>query len=90
MNGSDPPADTGEVGAMNAGSLDVDRGEGYAYRRCYLDEDVWEEEDGATVRRALGEACRDVSLFWTSCARRGSIRTPSAVFEVRPPDRDRR
>ena len=75
MNGSDPPVDRGEVGAMNAGSFGADRGEGYAYRRRYL--------DAATVRRALGEVYRDVSLALDFLHGSGRIRTPAAVFEVR-------
>ena len=68
---------------MNSGGPGADRGGGYAYRRCYLDEDVWEEVDAATVRRALGEAYRDVSLSLDFLHGAGSIRTPAAVFEVR-------
>ena len=46
------------------------------------DEDVWEEVDKATVRRALGEACRDVSLALDSLHEAGSIRTAAALFEA--------
>ena len=68
---------------MNSDGPDADRGEGYAYCRRYLDEDIWEEVDAATVRRALGEAYRDVSLALDFLHGAGSIRTPAAVFEVR-------
>ena len=68
---------------MNPGRWGIDHGGGYAYRRCYLDEDVWEEVYGATVRRALGEVYRDVSLALDFLHEAGSIRTPAAVFEVR-------
>ncbi len=68
---------------MNSVGSGADRSEGYAYRRCYLDEDVWEEVDAATVRRSLGEAYRDVSLALDFLHGAGSIRTPAAVFEVR-------
>ena len=68
---------------MNSGGPGADRGEGYVYRRCYLDEDVWEEVDAATVCRALGEVYRDVSLALDFLHGAGSIRTPAAVFEVR-------
>ncbi len=67
---------------MNMACRGADRGEAYAYRRCYLDEDVWEEVDAATVRRALGEAYRDVSLALDLLHGSGRIRTPAAVFEV--------
>ena len=69
--------------AVNPDRRDAGHGGGYAYRRCYLDEDVWEEVDGATVRRALGEVYRDVSLALDFLHEAGTIRTPAAVFEVR-------
>ena len=68
---------------MSSDRRAADRSEGYAYRRCYLDEDAWEEVDAATVRRALGEAYRDVSLALDFLHGAGSIRTAAAVFEVR-------
>ena len=83
MNSSDLPVDRGETRAMNSGGPGADRSGGYAYRRCYLDEDVWEEVDAATVRRALGEEYRDVSLALDFLHEAGSIRTAAAVFEVR-------
>ena len=83
MNSSDLPVDRGETRAMNSGGPGAGGGGGYAYRRCYLDEDVWEEVDAATVRRALGEAYRDVSLALDFLHEAGSIRTLAAVFEVR-------
>ena len=67
---------------MNSERWDTDGG-GYAYRSCYLDEDAWEEVDAATVRRALAEAYRDVSLALDFLHEAGRIRTPAAVFEVR-------
>ncbi len=66
---------------MNSGGPGADRGERYAYRRCYLDEDVWEEVDKATVCRALGEACREVSLALDFPRRRRCLRRGA-------PDRD--
>ena len=54
------------------------------------DEDVWEEVDKATVRRALGEAYRDVSLALDSLHKAGSNRTPVVLFEDSPPEMSRR
>ena len=68
---------------MNMERRGADRGEAYAYRRRYLDEDLWEEVDAATVRRALGDVYRDVSLALDFLHGSGSIRTPAAMFEVR-------
>ena len=56
----------------------------YAYRRRYLDEDAWEPVDVATVRRALGDEYRDMSLALDFLHEAGSIRTPAAVFEAAP------
>ena len=56
----------------------------YAYRRRYLDEEAWEPVEVATVRRALGDAYRDVSLALDFLHEAGSIRTPAAVYEAVP------
>ena len=82
MIGPDLLVDTGVVRAMNSDGPDADRGEGYAYRRRYLDEDVWEPVDVHTVCRVLGEAYRDTSLALDFLCQAGSIRTPAAVFEA--------
>ena len=68
---------------MNSDRRDTDRCEGNVYRRCYLDEDVWEEVEAATVPRALGKAYRDVSLALDFLDEAGSNRTPAALFEAR-------
>ena len=68
---------------MNAGGSGADRVEGYAYRRCYLDEDVWEPVDVHTVELALSDVYQDVSLALDFLHEAGSIRTPAAMFEVR-------
>ena len=68
---------------MNMERRGADRGGGYAYCRRYLDEDIWEEVDEATVCRALVEVYRDVSLALDFLHGAGGIRTPAAMFEVR-------
>ncbi len=67
---------------MNSGGPGAGGSGGYAYRRYYLDEDVWEDVDAATVRRVLGEAYRDVSLALEFLCEAGRIRTPAAMFET--------
>ena len=69
---------------MSSNRRAADRSGRCAYRRCYLDEDVWEEVDAATVGRALGEAYRDVSLALDFLREAGRIRTPAAMFEAEP------
>ena len=83
MLGPDLAAETGEARAMNSGRPDADRGEGYAYRRRYLDEDVWEPVDVHTVGLVLSDVYHDVSLARDFLREAGNIRTPAAVFEVR-------
>ena len=68
---------------MSSDRCDAYRRNGHAYPCSYLDEDVWEKVDAATVGRALGEVYRDTSLALDFLHGAGSIRTPAAVFEVR-------
>ena len=75
---------------MNMDRRGADLGEGYAYRRRYLDEDVWEEVDAATARRALGDAYRNVSLVLDSCTRREASARRRRCLRCEFPDRDRR
>ena len=65
-----------------AGNRRTDWDDGYAYRRRYLDETAWEPVEVSTVRRALGDAYRDVSLALDFLPEAGSIRTPAAEKEV--------
>ena len=60
------------------------RGDDYAYRHRYLDEDVWETVGVDTVLRTLGEAYRDVGMALEFLHEAGRIRTPAAIYEVRP------
>ena len=71
---------------MNSEREGTDRGEWYVYRRCYLDEAVWEEVDAAAVRRALSEVYRDVSLALDFLHEGGSIRTPARCLRCELPD----
>ena len=54
-----------------------------AYWRRYLDENAWEPVDAGTVRRALGDEYRDVSLALEFLREAGKIRTPAAMYEAR-------
>ena len=56
----------------------------HIYRRCYLDEAVWEPVDTGVVERALSDVYRDVSLAMDFLREAGSIRTPAAMFEAEP------
>ena len=67
---------------MNEYGRERARREEYSYRRRYLDEEIWEPVDVATVRRALGEAYRDVSLALDFLHEAGIIRAPAAMFEA--------
>ena len=67
---------------MNSDGRDADRSGGYRYRRCYLDEDVWEEVDTTQVRRALGEAYHDVGMALDFLHEAGRISTPAAMYEA--------
>ena len=62
----------------------MERSGGYVYRRRYLDEDVWEEVDAPTVRRALGDVYWDAELALDFLHEAGSIRTPAALFDAEP------
>ena len=64
------------------GNRRMNRDDGYAYRRRYLDESVWEPVDVPVVERALWELYWHVSLALDFLNEAGRIRTPVAMCEA--------
>lgn len=65
------------------GDRRMDRDDIYVYRRCYLDENIWEPVDVGVVERVLRDVYWDVALAMDFLREAGAIRTPAATFEAR-------